>query len=487
MCAALCREDNVAIVTSIYIYKLISPSVMLKDNPAASSSEPQRLKTTTQTCTSRISSPEMGSLSSQPNTEDQDISSVHIVFQRHAQAISNIADLDAHDGFSAEHLTLAQLTSLARTANGQHGGVAPSSMQTGVFLPDGLTEFGMSVTSRTFVNHVTSNGTSAGLGNVYMLVSSPLTRALQTLMLSSKAFNLVGPFHHPVGDSNGSLNGGGSANGHEEDDDKAKEATIRCHPGLQEATPWPQDFPALVRTDVDGRKTAPYIKLSGGKGSGCGAVMGEEEVDVTGILWAGGSLNKWKTLGDRMEAVMRTPDLMEIEDAVREARVWLRECALKVLEAHRKEGRRGTPRIVVCLHGGIINFVTQKWFCDFKKGEDGGWRWNGSGVLRNLEVNVYRFKGLEDEEAGLEEVDGDEYYERTLGSYYRCMKGEEGLAYRDEDGSLVDQKAIHWEFILDKAREVQWFAKERMEVLERLVMWTGCNGFLASLAVNGRG
>lgn len=317
---------------------------------------------------------------SSSKTSDNGISKVHVLFQRHGQAISNIVDFDI-PGIEGETVTSAQLHDIARTGRGY--------LRTGVYLPDGLTQFGLDM-SKVFVDSVVGNGIR--LDNVYMLVSSPLTRCFQTLQANRPAFQLVGPF-------NGSDGGNGA---------------VFCHPGLQEATPWPQDFPAAVKK-VNGQKTISYVNVVGGNSPGCGRVLGETEVDVTQMIWADNVPNKWETLEARFKAATELPSLSDIEEAVQEGRVWLRDMAKKVLDAHLRDGQLGTPKMVVCIHGGIINFITQDWHCNYVKNSNGDWGWRGSAALKNLEVVVYAFESLTDKDARLVEVEMDEYYARTLG------------------------------------------------------------------------
>lgn len=119
-----------------------------------------------------------------------DISQVHIVFQRHAEAISNVWD----PAVPADEPTHAELQRLAEaiTRNPSHTRIKAES---GDYKPDGLTEFGITC-SEDFVTTVTGGEGNKRLDNVYMLASSPLTRAFQTLQTTQKALDLVGPLHY---------------------------------------------------------------------------------------------------------------------------------------------------------------------------------------------------------------------------------------------------------------------------------------------------
>ncbi|KAM7182794.1 hypothetical protein V8F33_014012 [Rhypophila sp. PSN 637] len=412
--------------------------------------------------------------------QDLDISQVHIIFQRHGQAVSNIVDFES-DGVNPQELSMSQLHSLAKGRTGY--------LQLGIYLPDGLTQFGLDA-SKTFINDVTQNGAIAPLDNVYMLVSSPLTRAFQTIEGNAPAFNLVGPFNT---------------------DSDSHPPKIYLHPGLQEATTWPQDFPALVNPST---KTISYLNLHGGSTAGKKGLLTQETIlPTSNLIWPdsgsssapGPAFSTFQDPDSRLAASLSTPALPEIESQVREARLWLREKCREVALLHRASGRSGTPKIVVCLHGGIINFVTQKWYCNVVPGshpsdETVKWIWKGSAKLGNLECVVYRFPsssssqggstGIESDEAAIEEVPVEEAKEERefLGKYYRHMSSEKGI--RDEDyvrvdGSLVNQKRGHWEFILTKARDVQRFGQERPDVLEALVNWRGVDDFLERYSEGG--
>ncbi|KAK3372258.1 hypothetical protein B0H63DRAFT_453608 [Podospora didyma] len=113
--------------------------------------------------------------------------------------------------------------------------------------------------------------------------------------------------------------------------------------------------------------------------------------------------------------------------------------------------------------------------------DDGTWEWAGSGALKNLQANVYTFASEGDEDADLRELEMDEYYATALGQNYRHMASDETLVRRNPDGSLVDQKPDHLAFIEQKALEVQAFAEQREDVLEKLLMWTTCSDVLATL------
>lgn len=390
---------------------------------------------------------------------DQAISQVHIVCQRHAEAVSNVAVPESPNGIDPRVLTWEGLRDMVVELNGS---ARPSvRLKYGTYLPDGLTQYGLDA-SQSFVDDVVTGG--GKLDNVYMLTSSTLTRAIQTLQVTQDACNLVGPLHRFEHQADGSF---------------GPKAGIYCHTGIQEATPWPQDFPPLTEE----KGAALYIKIAGGKGANAGTILGEEEVDLSNAIWVDGDGNDGVASEARMRAITEPPDIELVKEMTKRTRVWLRDCARKVLEIHQREGREGTPRIVVCLHGGIINFLMQKWHCQFTKDSDSmEWRWAGSAGIRNLEVFVCKFKSLTDEEAELEELDKDDYYEDVLGRYYRHMASDESLVYKNPDGTDLDQVAEHWKFIERTAREVQTVAEKQEKVVEALVNWKGARNFLEQMS-----
>ncbi len=269
-----------------------------------------------------------------------DISKVHIILQRHAEAVSNVAVHPGADGdLDGLKLTTPQLRMLAKhLVMPALGCTPPPNFKLGDCLPDGLTQYGLD-TAAAWVDAVTDHGRRT-IENVYMLVSSPLTRAVQTLGVVQQAFS--GPF---------------AENCDKAEPLSSRRPTIYCHPGIKEATFWVQDIPPLT-VEKDGTRTTSYIKIAGGDAAP-GRVIGEEKVDLSRVVWPDGVPNEWDTPEGRKLGLTTAPDLDRTEEGARQARLWLRKCAMKALKVHQSEGRTGNPRIVVCLHGGILNFITQ--------------------------------------------------------------------------------------------------------------------------------
>lgn len=409
-----------------------------------------------------------------------DLSKVHILLLRHAEAVSNVAVHPGPEGSDLDglNLTMPQLQALAAHLLGttDNAVAAAPAITLGDCLPDGLTQHGLD-TAADWVDAVTDHGTRR-MENVYALVSSPLTRAVQTLDAVQQAFD--GPFRDACR-RRGSVGGGSNLS----------PPIIYCHPGIMEATSWVQDIPALATEGKkDGIKTATYIKIAGGRDDAPGRVLGEETVDLSHTVWPDGVPLEWTTAEGRKRGLRAGPKLYEIEEGARRARVWLRECAKKVLIAHQSAGRTGNPRIVVCLHGGIVNFLTQRWYCAFERDDDEeeddededdtacGWRWRTSTTLRNLEANVYTFLAPDENEARMTELEPSEAYAELLGKHYRHMAS--GAA---SYGSLVDQKAEHWRFIQESVLDVRSFGDD---VLDALVNWRGAADLLARFPYHAR-
>ncbi|KFA67235.1 hypothetical protein S40285_09440 [Stachybotrys chlorohalonatus IBT 40285] len=379
-----------------------------------------------------------------------DISQGHLILLRHAEAISNV--IGPTEGLNPETMTLSELTALAGGL--QHGDNVATHIRHGVYLPDGLTQSGLQQIQE-FVDHVTDGG-NCKIDNVYMIASSPLTRACQTATGISPACDLIGSRYLP---------------------EQQKEGNIYCHPGVIEATTWPQDFPALR----DDKGFAWYFNVKGGNEADAGKILCEKKVDLSRTVWPASEDHKWLTVDDRTAALQASPDREEITEMARRCRVWLRACMMAIMEEHETEKREGSPRILLALHGGIRHFLTKKWYCSFTKGDSGRWVWAGSSALKNMELNVYTFNSLTDEEADLEELDWSVDYVGDFGKYYRHMASDSSLVYKASDGTIIDQEAEHWNFIERVAGEVQATAEKKQlrAVIVPFLIWKGASNFLS--------
>ncbi|KAK4177303.1 hypothetical protein QBC36DRAFT_327329 [Triangularia setosa] len=378
-----------------------------------------------------------------------DISAVHIIFQRHAESVSEIPP----------NLDYPPLDSLQDLENIVERKV--ETVQTGVFLPDGLTETGAQ-TCLDFVRHVPSK-----LDNVYLLASSPLTRAIESIQGLGPSFQLVGPYHSP--------RGGPELNSRRP---RALETSIYVHPGLMEPLNSPAHIPgtATFRDDDPSRRYVTFLRAKGGKEEDGLVILNEQEVDITRMVWPDDVDHMWQSDKDRIRVVTDIPNLASIETSAREARIWLRDWAAKVLAVHQAHGRPGIPRIVVCTHGGMLNFLTQEWHTDHQqRPSDGRWEFRSPTVLKHLEATVWTFESGTDADAVLKELPRTDsgYYTRTLGQYYRHLGDDRSRTYLDPDGSDVDQKAAHFQSIEDVSTEVCDFGGRWWTTLKILTTWTG--------------
>lgn len=381
-----------------------------------------------------------------------DISQVHIVFQRHAESSHNIRNPNAPD------LTLSDLQGLVRAVSNPT--ISPRRVNTGQYIPNGLTQFGVN-SSHEFVNLVGSDK----LDNVYMLASSPLNRAVQGLQITANGLNLTGQLHQ-------------ARHASSRDD---KSPAIYVHPGLAEATCWPQDLPPLTQ-EVELEDIASYIKIVGGKGShDAFNIVGEEHINFSSVIWPSeDACNGNNGLEQRMSALFTPANLEVIEERCRSTRIWLRDCAKAVLEIHRKEGRQGTPRIFVSIHGGTINFITESFYCGFRRSaENQEWRWVSAAALQHLEINVYTFVESDDDTAQLKEIAWDPEYAQKLGKFYRQMANDMSLVHKKLDGTLINHKDGYWEFLQRVSRGMQEIGSIERHALEALVSWTGVRDFLS--------
>ncbi len=379
--------------------------------------------------------------------DNLDISKVHIVLIRHAEAISNVK-LPAPDGTI---LSMDQLNELAGDLKASMIGV-DARLEANFGLPDGLTQHGLHQAD-VFVDDVTQGG--GKLDNVYMLASSPLTRAYQTIVRIQKAFGFSGrpDFTEPS---------------------ELDHPTIHVHSGIKESSLFPQDLPPMFKGNEggEGDRIASYVVLAGGRNDP-GRVLGEQEVDFTRAKWEDGpaALERWNTPQARLDTLRAPPSLQQVEEGVKNFRLFLRESAATILREHTLRGREGIPKIVVCLHGGIINFLTQRWSCVFKHTKPDQWTWKYSTMLRNLDVCVFAFSSMMDEDAELQEVDRScAYYVEKLGKHYRHLHTEEDFAVPDQ----VFQKAQHWSFI---ERSADLIPAGPPAELEALLTWKGAEDF----------
>ncbi|KAF5963512.1 hypothetical protein FBULB1_13347 [Fusarium bulbicola] len=352
----------------------------------------------------------------------QNIPYVEIVLIRHAEAISNV--LTDEDGIGGCELTMSQLQAVSKQLS--QNTEPDLKVKCGDFLPDGLTQFGMSQV-RDFVQLAIKEGR---IPNVYYVACSLLSRAIQTAQLLKDGLDMV--------DDGG----------------------ILCHPGLNELTGWPQDHEAW--TDDKGYRR--YILLAGGK-TDPGKIVKEEIINTAGCALFDGS-----SLGRPSPPPLEAPSKEAIKEQVQDARQWLEELAAQALKKHQEAQRPGPARIVVITHGGYQQVLTENRYCNYTVSPD-GLKFAGTSSQRNLDVNLYRF-----DEHRLVELPYDEEISRLFGKHYRCMEREKMT--REWPKNEV-QEADHMDFIRSSFEETANLDKE---VVDSVFSWVGVDHFLASIA-----
>ncbi|KAJ4312194.1 hypothetical protein N0V84_010060 [Fusarium piperis] len=290
----------------------------------------------------------------------------------------------------------------------------------GDFFPCGQTKEGKERASRKLGVH---------LENVELLCCSTATRTIETLQRMLPQLEL-GPGCPRY---------------------ESGQPIIHCDSRILEATNWPQDQSAM-RWQKDGRTYTSYFELQGGTGPDAGNVLGVSRVDLTNT--------DWRVDHEPMETCQQSPMFEDIEERVAQ---WRRE----LFERACLTTNESTVRFVIVCHGGILNFITSQWRCSYKrKDQDSFWEWEGSGILANGDVVVFEFQC----DGTLTEVPRDEYYENVFGDSYKTF-GEEHLVYTNPDGSTVDQKRGHQDFIRDTAKEVAAVMERQGGLLETMSAW----------------
>ncbi|RSL66117.1 hypothetical protein CEP54_003877 [Fusarium duplospermum] len=336
---------------------------------------------------------------------------VHVILKRHEQATSNVS-CEARQG-SIDIRTISHIDPEEFAAGDKH-------IVVGDYLPCGLTREAKERASRKL---------GARLENVELLCCSTATRAIETLQMMLPQLEL-GP--GCPRDENG-------------------QPIVHCDSRILEATNWPQDQSA-TRWKKDGRTYTSYFELQGGTGPDAGNVLGVSRADLTNT--------NWRQEDDPREALRHCPAFEDIEERVAQ---WRRD----LFERASLMTNEDTARFVVVSHGGITNFITSEWRCLYKrKDPDSFWKWAGSGILTNGDVVVFEFQS----DGTFTEIPRDPYYEKVFGDSYKTW-GEEALVYKNPDGSEVDQKRGHVDFIRDTAEEVVAVMEKQGDLLDKMGAW----------------
>jgi hypothetical protein len=226
-----------------------------------------------------------------------------------------------------------------------------------------------------------------------------------------------------------------------------------------------------------------------GKANGVADILSEEIIDFTNVVLAGGDEQAWqgddfsareKLILEQHKPAGADPNQWEIDVANLDARVddalrWLLDMAILVAAEHNDEATH--PKIVVCLHGGIRNFLTKKWYGKYATGDPRDYH---TCQMGNLALNVFHFS--DPSKAELVEVQDPEsvgYYAKRLGEYYVQTKDlmQEGY-YKERFGIEEDQRASHIRFINGSIKSTRDFKEKAPEMFKVMVMWVGEEGLM---------
>ncbi|KAH7157781.1 hypothetical protein B0J13DRAFT_542722 [Dactylonectria estremocensis] len=356
-----------------------------------------------------------------------------VVLVRHAQAISNVEAHGNEDGIDFIKMKHEPLVRLLKAVSAHPDAIPAPKAKYGVYLPDGLTKHGQDA-CEGFVQSARKDPSKKL--QVHRIYSSHLTRAVESAVRASDKFTAL--------------------------DCHEGKPCIQSHSSIEEATNWPQDnqSPTL---------NASYILLQGGRGSDAGNILRETTMDLSVVTCRVNDKHILNSPETRLHSLKVTPDFEACEKHAAGFRKWLYGQRETVTQQWKAAGREGIPRVVVFLHGGIFNMLVGKWYCTYKrKNESSDWEWASSTVLRNLEAAVFRFNS--DEDATLEEVPRDAEYEKIFGTYYRHLGVVE---YTNPDGTVVDQRQGHKDFLERTAAEVLGVVTEKPLLMQAMMNWTG--------------
>lgn len=355
--------------------------------------------------------------------EDNEPPLIDIVFFRHLMSTSNTVAPDGVVGQPFLRLSSEQVVKWAW--DDVNAGTA-QGVKRGEYLWDGLTKNAIDKTKA--LHKIWDN-----IPDVHLVMSSPLTRAIQTA-------NLVFSNH-----------------------------TLWVHECFQEATSWPQDFQACWYRD-HGKAYTSYLQLQGGDGKDRGHIVRREKVDVTNAFFL--SRDKTDDTRDqRLRTVLAAPTLEELEQHGAEARALIYDVAKKLHRQHNdgKTEAQSTGKLVVVTHGGSLNFITNDFCCDFSRDNDKSeWKWKTSSGMKHGDAVVYRFKPTADDKYKLVEKPETKLYRDALGDKYRVLK-DQRREFKNPDGSVVDHKAEYMKFNQKVAGDVKRTYDENPAVFRYLL------------------
>lgn len=355
-----------------------------------------------------------------------------LVFIRHHQAISNIP---LRDGLNLTGISVHDAKEIVKSI--QTDAQNCDSIGMGDFWPDGLTRNGRMEAAKPLPTR---------LKNVYRILSSPCLRAMHSAILMAGSFEKVGSRY--------------------ENEDQV---FLQHDSRLREATNWPQDEAAIIQ-EVEGQRFASYIEVQGGDDSdkAAGTILRRATVDLSPIM-PFHKHDKVTTL-TTIKNTLKSPRRVEaIESEVAQFRMDLLQLTLEIADEHNASGRTGDPVVVIVTHGGIFNFIVENWNCKFKRQtNESKWEWYASTTLENGDATVFEFSNCG---KYLQEIPRSSYFEEVFRWNYRNLTEENMIStYQNTDGTLVDQKQAHIDFIERAGTEVATVPTEPLEIVWRGVL-----------------
>lgn len=329
------------------------------------------------------------------------VENITILAVRHAAA--NSAVNDGKDGGPKTESELREILDGENTKVGN-----------GDYFQDGLTEQGLEELER-FCSQLARLPNS----DVAAVVCSTSTRSIQTALAIAQACQLSPTNVHPMDE-------------------------------LQEITPWPHDQSALYREE-NGKRYIKYMMLKGGRREEAGEVVGVKEVDISDLDLPNMDQQT------RMRNVTHPRSRKELEDTVARGRRLVRDVANGIQDSN----ATGDRTIIVVTHGGILNVLLDKYYCDIRNGELAS-----STMLKNLDVINCSFSSVDDPEARLQEKRWNQKWAGHLGSHYRDLSRE-----TEQSGQCyVDHEEAYWKFNQRAGAEVNG---KDPGLIQMLLTWSG--------------
>ncbi|KAK8038401.1 hypothetical protein PG994_015168 [Apiospora phragmitis] len=309
------------------------------------------------------------------------IEKVNILFVRHAAANSAVND--------EQNVGPETGPELYEILNGEN-----TKVGNGDYFLDGLTKEGLGELER-FCDRLKQ----FPIPDVAAVVCSTSTRSIQTALAIAQACQLSPSDVRPIDE-------------------------------LREITPWPHDQSALYQEE-NGKRYIKYIMLRGGSREDAGEVVGVKEVDISGLDWPNVDQQT------RTQNVMHPRTREALEATVTRGRQLVRDVA-KGIQGSSATGNR---TVIVVTHGGILNVLLDKYYCDMKNG-----KLVSSTTLKNLDAVNCSFSSADDPEARLQEKGWDQKWVGHLGLHYRNLIGDTKQPGQDGIDHEIDHEEAYWKF-----------------------------------------